>query len=158
MKRKISHEQIEKKKELMKNLLSLLKSLDENQRQQLAEQFPLINPEGHLFSPANVCLIVFQNENNISLTVLAGFKQWINKGRVVKKGEHGFTIFYPSQKSKNGNSQNADDENATIADNLRYFTTTVFDISQTEELNSDEYNPQNSSSHLSLINHQSAKE
>lgn len=155
MKRKATPEQIQRKKEMMKNLLSMLKTLDENQRQAIAEKLPLMNPEGHSFSPNNVCLIAYQNDANIPLTILAGFKQWIDKGRVVKKGEHGFTIFYPSQakgKKDNENISNGSDDESL---NLRYYTTTVFDISQTEELNTGEVGPESSSNNLSLIINQS---
>lgn len=157
MKRKASPEQIQRKKEMMKNLLLMLKSLDENQRQAIAEKLPLMNPEGHSFSPNNVCLIAYQNEGNIPLTILAGFKQWIDKGRVVRKGEHGFTIFYPSQaKGKKDNDNNANGGDISEENfNLRFYTATVFDISQTEELNAGEDGPECSSNNLSLIINQS---
>jgi antirestriction protein ArdC len=58
-------------------------------------------------------------------TVVGGFKQWLKAGRSVRQGEHGAIILYPvGPKDQEGN----------LEDPERFFSATVFDISQTESI------------------------
>ena len=79
-----------------------------------------------MLTPRNQCLIYFQNVDSISISVVAGYKQWQKFQRQVKKGSHGFLIAVPS--GKKSNEENEEDED------VYFFYKTVFDISQTEEV------------------------
>ena len=79
-----------------------------------------------MLTPRNQCLIYFQNIDNISISVVAGYRQWQKFQRQVKKGSHGFLIAVPSEKKNN--EENEEDED------VYFFYKTVFDISQTEEV------------------------
>ena len=64
--------------------------------------------------------------------MVGGFNQWKDKGRSVKKGEHGLMIWIPSiRKGEQGS------ESPTTGDvdkvEMRFTMGTVFDITQTEE-------------------------
>jgi hypothetical protein len=109
-------------------------SLSDQEREALtAISIPTI--EGRFLSRHNVMMIIFQFPFNP--TVVGGFKQWLKAGRSVKKGEHGAVILYPvGPKDDQGNLEDAE----------RFFSATVFDISQTEPIseslkseNVDEY-------------------
>ena len=73
-----------------------LKSIDEEQREIIAGELEIKNPEGHILSPRNQCLLAFQAGDN-PLSVVAGFKQWQKHGRIVSKGSHGYLIAVPSK-------------------------------------------------------------
>ena len=73
------------------------------------------------YSASNAMLILAQNPE---ASAVAGFKQWIQAGRVVRKGQKGLAIFVPVAKK--------DDNNESVLKGFRIGY--VFDISQTEEL------------------------
>ena len=88
----------------------------------------------HSYSFRNSLLILMQRP---SATRVAGFRQWENLGRHVKKGEKGIGIFAPMiYRNKNGTSKAEKDE--TVAGDepgktLRGFRLVhVFDVEQTE--------------------------
>ena len=114
------------KKNKIKNLIKQLKSIDEEQIEIIAGELGIKNPEGHILSPRNQCLLVFQAGDN-PLSVVAGFKQWQNHERIVSKGSKGYLIAVPAKnKSENENEEKEDE--------MFFLYKTVFDISQTEEL------------------------
>lgn len=75
------------------------------------------------YSINNTILIYLQNPN---ATLVAGYKAWETKfNRHVKQGEQGITILAPMKYKKD-----PDDEDSEVY--IRFRTTAVFDISQTE--------------------------
>ena len=114
------------KKAKLREIIKQLADLPAEKREELSAKLGIINPEGHMLTPRNQCLIYFQNVDSISISVVAGYKQWQKFQRQVKKGSHGFLIAVPS--GRKNNEENEEDED------VYFFYKTVFDISQTEEL------------------------
>ncbi|SDL93152.1 ArdC-like ssDNA-binding domain-containing protein [Microbacterium azadirachtae] len=82
----------------------------------------------HQYSLNNVLLILAQRPD---ATMVAGYRQWQNKGRQVRKGETGIRIFGHSTK----NLPNAEDDPSEDQRAVHYFPVlTVFDIAQTEAI------------------------
>ena len=59
-------------------------------------------------------------------SIVGGFKQWRRAGRTVMKGQHGYSILFPTGTK--------DSETGDIEDVCKFCAGTVFDIAQTEEL------------------------
>ncbi len=120
----------DEKKQKIKAIYQSIKDLTPEQKEQLIMQLNIKNPEGHSLS-GNNCLLLDRQaamyHQNISFSVVGGFKQWQKYNRKVKKGESGFYIAIPSKKQEQ-QSEN-DDE-------VFFFFKAVFDISQTEDLTS----------------------
>jgi hypothetical protein len=117
----------DEKKDKISKIIKQLADLPTEKREELSSRLGIINPEGHLLTPRNQCLIYFQNIDNISISVVAGYKQWQKFQRQVKKGSHGFLIAVPSGQPKQEEEESGE---------VYFFYKTVFDISQTEELTS----------------------
>jgi hypothetical protein len=115
----------QEKKEKIIRIRKTLFEMTEEQRQAIAEKYGIVTVEGHLLTPHNQCFLVAQSEINFS--IVGGFQQWKKAGRIVRKGEHGFLIFVPSKIQQDDNSEMISDE-----EDVKFFTATVFDISQTE--------------------------
>ena len=96
----------DEKKEKISKIIKQLAELPAEKREELSSKLGIINPEGHLLTPRNQCLIYFQNIDNISISVVAGYKQWQKFQRQVKKGSHGFLIAVPSGQSKQEGEKN----------------------------------------------------
>jgi hypothetical protein len=109
-----------KKSEQLKEVRNKLKSLSEQEKAQLQASIGVVTIEGRVLSPYNTMLVAVQNPK---ATVVGGYRQWQNANRQVMKGESGIAIWIPSTKK----SENADDE-------VNFYTATVFDISQTQEM------------------------
>ena len=114
------------KKQKISKIIKQLADLPAEKREELSSRLGIINPEGHLLTPRNQCLIYFQNVDEISISVVAGYKQWQKYQRQVKKGSHGYLIAVPS-----GNRKEDEEEDPG---EVFFFYKSVFDISQTEEL------------------------
>ncbi len=108
----------------LKELRGRLTNLTEEERKALTSRALIATVEGHVLSPANTMLVYLQS-NGVTPTVVGGYQQWRKAGRQVSKGQHGFTIWFPVG-SKNGNGD--------VEDVETFYTATVFDISQTEEV------------------------
>ena len=119
------------KKEKIIRIRKALSGMSEEQRQASAAKFGIVTVEGHLLIPHNQCFLVAQSK--INFTVVGGFQQWKKTGRVVRKGEHGFLILVPSKTNSDDNSEMVSDD-----EDVRFFTATVFDISQTEVIEKSE--------------------
>ena len=101
---------------------------------ELKEKINIITCEGHSLSLKNNALLDLQAEGTgLTVSVVGGFSQWLDKGRAVRKGERAFTILAPSSgkaKDKGGNVKLADDGSEL---HKTYFKcVSVFDISQTD--------------------------
>lgn len=104
-------------------LRTAMKTLTLEQRQDMAKRGIIQTIEGRTLSPYNTCLVYLQSNGNTP-TVIGGYQQWRKAKRQVKKGEHGYTIFFPVGKK--------DESTGDIKAAELFFTATVFDISQTE--------------------------
>lgn len=116
-----------------KQLSSKIANMSDEQRQTLADKLvSVFNPMGHQLTLHNTLLLYMQSERT-DLTLVAGFKQWIKAGRVVRKGEHslGF-IQVPIYKKSKEEKQAGELDNGGRPTYFKLVP--VFDVSQTEEL------------------------
>jgi hypothetical protein len=111
------------KRDKIKLLRHRLANLTPEEREELTSRGLIATVEGHVLSMHNTILVYLQSAGRTP-SVVGGFQQWKRAGRSVKKGEHGFTIWFPGKKR---------DEDTEDAEVNRFFTATVFDVSQTEE-------------------------
>lgn len=94
-------------------------------RAELAGRMMPQSVAGTSLSVHNACLIAFQNPN---ATIVGGFRQWLNAGRAVRKGEHGLMIWVPCFRKPEGAEAAAGGEPTD-----KFFVMgTVFDVSQTD--------------------------
>ena len=82
--------------------------------------------EGHTLSGTNQILVAMQGCRD---NIVAGFRQWKSKGRTVRKGEHGFSIWVPI-----GLRDDDQDDNGSGKSDLHFMLGTVFGISQTDPI------------------------
>lgn len=124
MRKQLTAEQVAKSEERKANFRALCKQvagLSDDARAALASRCLAVNVEGHTLSQHNQCMIAMQCP---TATIVGGFRQWINNGRAVRKGEHGITIWVPA--FKKGDEGQPDEK--------RFVMGTIFDVSQTEEI------------------------
>lgn len=99
-----------------------------DERKELVATTPeIITVERHTLSPVNSILIMMQMPE---ATIVGGFGQWIRNGRTVRKGEHGSSIWIPLNKAAGPAGVGTDEE----PDELHFGSGTVFDITQTKDL------------------------
>ena len=93
---------------------------------------------GATLSDRNTILCWFQREG---VTLVGGFRQWLAKGRCVRKGEHGLSILVPCGGRKEGveGAQGEGQAITTSSDTERVFFVTgiVFDVSQTQAIDTE---------------------
>lgn len=119
------------RREKFRGLWKQVADMPELQRIQLANKFGLRTCEGHELSLCNSCLVCLQNPG---ASVLGGFRQWLKVGRAVRKGEHGCMIWIPSTRKVAAPEGTAEPVNGEATDETRFFIGTLFDISQTQEV------------------------
>jgi len=102
-------------------LVKHLKEMNDADRNKFSEM-AITNPKGHRLSPINTILINLQRPG---CKIVAGYKQWKKYNHHVTKGERGVTIWVPSNAPKN--------EDEPIPENIKFSTSTVYDVSQTTE-------------------------
>ena len=131
MARQITPEQKQAAKERRKRFMALAKQVagmtDEQRAALAARVVGIATVEGHALSIHNVHLIALQRP---SATIVGGFRQWIQAGRAVRKGEHGIQIWVPTSKARDAESGRIPD----AADDVHFIVGTVFDVSQTDEI------------------------
>jgi hypothetical protein len=94
----------------------------------------VLTVEGHALSLGNTMLCLMQHSG---VSVVGGFRQWIKQGRAVMKGQHGMMIWVPVNKpDKQGESTPVAPDNGEAHEAMerRFIIGTVFDISQTQEI------------------------
>lgn len=127
MKRKPTIELIaarQEKRAKMRELARKVAAMPEEDRLALAARCPIGTIEGRALSLKNQCLIALQMPR---ATIVGGFRQWLKAGRCVRKGEHGACIWIPCG--------HRDAETGEIEmDDRRFILASVFDVSQTCEL------------------------
>lgn len=139
--RKLTADQERKRDERRAKFRSLWKTvadMPELQRIQITNKMGLMTADGHILSLGNMMLIALQNPH---ASVVGGFRQWIKHGRAVTKGEHGMMIWVPCGGRKNDTPLDGSTSNSAVADgqptsedDTRFIIGTVFDISQTHEI------------------------
>jgi hypothetical protein len=118
----------DEKKAKLEKMRNYLKSLSKEERQAIADKYGYHSIDGHFYSITNQCLLGYQTIGDHSIQgTFGGFNQWKKAGRVVSKGQHGFTIWVPI------GPKDKDTDMTTEA--VKYILITVFDISQTEPMN-----------------------
>lgn len=91
----------------------------------------------HHYSWNNILLMLMQSNGNASL--VAGFRQWKERGRIVRKGEHGMRIFgFSTRIVKDDDGNPRLDENGEPLHKVWYPIVTVFDVSQTDPIDADD--------------------
>jgi len=80
--------------------------------------------EGHALSLKNAMLLMMQRAQ---VSVVGGFQQWRQAGRVVRKGEKALALWIPVTRKET-------DESGEETVNPGFRIANVFDISQTEEM------------------------
>lgn len=120
------------RKEKFKALWQQVAKMGDSEKAQFAAKFGFVTCEGHALSLCNQMLVALQSPG---ATVLGGFRQWIKQGRAVRKGEHGVMIWVPIGTRAN-NAEAQDPQSDGDADR-RFIVGTIFDISQTQEIETD---------------------
>ena len=127
MKKELTAEQKQataERRDRFKALIKKVAAMTPDERKALVATTPgIITVERHTLSPVNSILIMMQNPE---ATIVGGFNQWIRNGRTVRKGEHGSSIWIPLSKTGAGTNEQPDE--------LHFGSGTVFDITQTREL------------------------
>jgi antirestriction protein ArdC len=118
------------RRETFKTLCKTVAGMTEEARAQLSNRMPATNTEGHVLSGTNQMLLAYQRAN---VTIVTGFIQWKKAGRSVKKGEHGLMIWIPVTHAKDPNKQPGE-LSTKDTDRPGFIMGTVFDVSQTEEI------------------------
>lgn len=106
-----------------------IRKMTDSQRAQMAQQMPVVTIEGRCLSVFNQCLLTMQQG---SVTVVGGFKQWRQSGRIVRKGERGLALWVPI-----GGAQEGEDTDTEENARPRFMLGTVFDVSQTDEIQAE---------------------
>lgn len=107
----------------IKALRLKLANLTPEEKQALTSRGLVATVEGRSLSLHNTLLVYLQSK--ATPTVVGGYQQWKRAGKQVQKGEHGMMIWFPVGQK--------DTDTGDIALAERYFTATVFDISQVED-------------------------
>jgi hypothetical protein len=105
--------------------------MTDDERAAMAERMAgAMTIEGHPLSLHNRCLIACQYP---TATLVGGFRQWQQHGRVVRKGEHGLMIWAPVRDGRAPAPATTPDVGELDREKPRYIMVTVFDVSQTTD-------------------------
>lgn len=102
-----------------------LSNLSDAEKQALISRGIIATVEGRTLSLHNTILIYMQTDGRVP-SVVGGYKQWKRAGRQVSKGQHGMLIWFPIGTK--------DEETGDVLSAEYYQVATVFDISQTEPI------------------------
>lgn len=116
------------KLQALKELTRRISEMTEAEKAAWISRAPVLRADGQPFSPTNQKILAAQLD---TVTMCAGFAQWKQLGRSVKKGEHGLACWAPAPKAKDPNKKPGECSASEL--DMYFFMTTVFDISQTEE-------------------------
>lgn len=114
-----------------RELVKQVAAMSDAERAALAERAPIVTVEGRILSGHNKSLIMFQRPD---ATIVGGFRQWIAAGRAVRKGESGLMIWFPRKAVKANEPEPAPKSADAEPDEVRFSIGYVFDVSQTEEI------------------------
>jgi len=125
----------------IREFAKLVSDLNDEQREEMVLKVGrVLTIEGHPLTVYNSILITMQDPD---ATVVGGYRQWKKSGRQVRKGEHAIGMWFPIAKK----SKDEDDEEQV--DELRFGIANVFDIRQTDEIESE--NTESEPRHLTLV-------
>lgn len=131
MRKKLTAEQAAKsaeRKSKFRGLVKQVADMSDEQRAQLTSRIgAVITCDGRALSLRNTMLCLLQCP---TVSMVGGFRQWLNQGRAVRKGEHGAMIWIPT--GKKSDAADGGESPETTADEIRFLVGTVFDIAQTE--------------------------
>lgn len=123
MRKQLTAEQQAKQKErraAFAKMAGHISAITPEARAELAAKMPaIVTVEGRALSIFNQCLLATQCP---SATIVGGFRQWLDAGRCVRKGEHGLMIWCPTSKKS---------EDTTAEVETYFIPGTVFDVGQT---------------------------
>lgn len=115
----------------IKELAEKIATLSDAQRLEIAARFPVVTIAGHIISARNTVLLTLQYGESTPPTVVGGFRQWLEAGRCVRKGEKAAYILRPVARKKDDASEDhAEDKGAPS----RFVPIPVFDVSQTDTI------------------------
>ena len=138
MKRKLTAEQEaarDARKAKFHTLVKQIGTMQPGERDALAARMiGCLTCDGRTLSAYNTYLLALQHPG---ATVVGGFRQWLAHGRCVKKGEHGSMIWIPTMKSDGAEAKQPTDGEVK-SDSRRFIIGTMFDISQTQEIEAAE--------------------
>lgn len=121
--------------EKMKAIAAQVAKMTEQERAAIAERMPVFTVAGHAISARNTVLLAMQQESPV--TIIGGFRQWLEAGRVVRKGEKAAYILRPVVRK--GDADQGDDAGAEGENSSRFFVQIpMFDVSQTDVLEAKE--------------------
>lgn len=116
----------------MQQFAAKVAKMTPEQRMEMFQAHPIVSIEGKSLSVYNTCFILTQDEQ---ATVVGGFQQWRRVGRVVKKGERGLSMWFPRRQREDLDKQEG--EMAAGELEMRFMLGMVFDVMQTEEIESE---------------------
>lgn len=116
-----------------KALWKQVADMPEAERAQAVCGLVYVSCDGAGYSGKNMLLIALQFRG---ATVLGGFRQWLKHGRAVRKGQHGISIWVPVGYKQA--TVAADGAEVTETDKTGFVAGTIFDISQTEPIETQE--------------------
>jgi hypothetical protein len=128
-------------KDRARKLAALIGKMSEGERLALAARLPsVVNPSGHVLTFNNTALL-FQQSGREDLTMVAGFRQWLDAGRCVRKGEHAIGCIMVPLGGKRREGEPApegdgdgDQGDGGKAPRVFFRFVPVFDVSQTDAL------------------------
>ena len=112
------------RKQRIKELRTRLANLTPQEREKLSLRGLIATVEGRTLSLHNTLLVYLQSNGTLP-TIIGGYRQWKQAGKQVRRGEHGYMIWFPvGEKTEDGDIIAAE----------TFYTGTVFDISQVEAM------------------------
>ncbi len=131
MKKTLTPEQKQKaeaRRARFRELCKKLAGMSDVERAELAAKAgAVLTCEGHPLSGRNTFLLYLQRPG---VSMVGGFRQWLKAGRCVKKGESGLSILVPCGRKESA----AVEETGEGGGSVYFIAGTVFDVSQTQEL------------------------
>ena len=123
--------QRDERKSRMKEFAGIVAKMSLEERSAMAARYPIMTIEGRALSTVNQCLVAIQIP---AASVVGGFRQWIKAGRAVMKGQHGAAIWVPLMGGKTQGQGEESNEPTATAGRRCFILGTIFDISQTQEI------------------------
>jgi hypothetical protein len=119
--------------EKMKAIAAQVAKMTEAERAAIAERMPVVTIAGHVISARNTVLLAMQSADPV--TIIGGFRQWLEAGRVVRKGEKAAYILRPIVRKGEAAQDGAGDAGGDGEDVSRFFVPVpMFDVGQTDTL------------------------
>ena len=122
-------EEVKEWRARMREVAGKVAKLSDAERAEMAARAPVTTCEGHALSTYNQVFLAFQSA--MSLTLVAGFRQWLKAGRSVRAGEHAAGYIYVPMTAK---AKSGEPETVADPDDIRFRLVPVFDVTQTQEI------------------------